>query len=57
MKRVKIYRVKAIDSAFESVWFFDKKACKQIIKNIKNNPASQLACGSQHIIEENELGM
>ena len=55
MMNVKIYRVKALDSMFESVWFFDRKECTKIIKNIRTNKSQQLVCGSRHIIEEATL--
>lgn len=55
MKKVKIYRVKALDSMFESVWYFKKSECRKIIENIMSDEIRQLVCGSEFIIEESEL--
>lgn len=55
MQRIRIYRVKAVDHPFTSVWFLDKAECKKIIKNIESSEIKRLTCGSQHIIEESEL--
>lgn len=55
MKRTKIYRVKALDSMFESAWYFNKNECRKIIDKIMSDEIRQLVCGSEFIIEECEL--
>ena len=52
---ITIYRVKALDSTFVSVWFMSRKDCVEIIKNICGSRALQRACGSRHVIEKEML--
>lgn len=50
-----IYRVVAVNGPFVSKWFATRKACIDVIKNIKNNEVSKFMFGSEFKIEKSEL--